>query len=251
MNSLRREEIKRYIERKGIVSLKELAVVFSSVSLMTIHRDLDFLEDEGTIIRMRGGAKYVGEYGAREMAFDQRAIENKEAKEIIAKKAASFVKTGSSIFLDAGTTMLALAREVPDVNVSVLTSAPNIAMEVAKKPNPTISLVGGTLNRTNMTLSGSSATDMISKVNVDVAFLVASGYSSEGGFTCGREGEAEVKMAIVKKARTTIMLMDRSKLDKMLPFTFAELSDINYFITDGPLPDGLVQAAKKAEVKLL
>ena len=101
MNSLRREEIKRYIERKGIVSLKELAVVFSSVSLMTIHRDLDFLEDEGTIIRMRGGATYVGEYGAREMAFDQRAIENKEAKESIAKKAASFVKTGSSIFLDA------------------------------------------------------------------------------------------------------------------------------------------------------
>ena len=47
------------------------------------------------------------------------------------------------------------------------------------------------------------------------------------------------------------MLMDRSKLDKMLPFTFAELSDVNYFITDGPLPDELVQAAKKAEVKLL
>ena len=86
---------------------------------------------------------------------------------------------------------------------------------------------------------------------MDVAFLVAS-HSSEGRLYLRQGREARVKNGHREKGPDHHHAhADRSKLDKMLPFTFAELSDINYFITDGPLPDGLVQAAKKAEVKLL
>lgn len=251
MTSVRREEIKRFIEEKGVVSLKELSAEFSSVSTMTIHRDLDALEDEGVIVRMRGGAKYVGSASNQEPAYDLRAVKNRAAKEVIAKKAAAFIGGGSAVFLDSGTTMMALAAAMPDVNVSVFTSGPNIALEAAKKQNPIISMCGGMLNRSNMTLTGSSATEMLSKINIDVAFLVASGYSGEGGFTCGREGDAQVKIGVVKKARTVIMLMDHSKLGKLLPFTFATMDDIDYLITEAPLPEELRAEAKNRNVTIL
>lgn len=251
MNSIRREEIKKFIEKNSIVSLKELAAEFSNVSVMTIHRDLDALEDEGVIVRVRGGAKIAHESQEKEPAFEMREDVNREAKEIIAKKAVDFIKSGSAVFLDAGTTTMALAKAIPDINVSVVTSGPNIALEVSNKTNPIVSVCGGTLNRSNLTLSGSSAIEMLSKINIDVAFLVASGYSHEGGFTCGRESEAYVKRTVANKARTVILLMDTSKVNKMLPFTFADLSDIDFIISDNPLPKDIVMAADKAGVSIL
>lgn len=250
MNSIRRSEIKKLIEKNGVISLKELAALFPSVSLMTIHRDLNALETEGVIVRVRGGAKYAGS-PTNEPAYDLRAIKNRLAKTTIAQKAASFINSGSAVFLDSGTTMMELATAMPDINASIFTSGPNIALEVAKKQRPNINLCGGFLNRSNMTLTGPSAVDMLSKINIDVAFLVASAFSLEGGFTCGGETDAQVKMEVVKKARTVILLMDSSKLGKLLPFTFATMSDIDYLICETDLPENVKAEAEKYNVKLL
>ncbi|MBP0989923.1 MAG: DeoR/GlpR transcriptional regulator [Oscillospiraceae bacterium] len=250
MKSIRRNEIKKLIEKNGVVSIKELSSMFPSVSLMTIHRDLDALETDGVIVRVRGGAKYAGSSN-HEASYDLRAVKNRIAKETIARKAAVFINGGSAVFLDSGTTMMELATAMPDVNAVVFTSGPNIALEASKKQNPSINLCGGSLNRSNMTLTGPSAVDMLSKINIDVAFLVASGYSLEGGFTCGRESDAQVKIEVVKKARTLILLMDSSKLGKLLPYTFANMSDIDYMISEAPLPDDVKKEAEKYGVKLL
>ncbi len=251
INNLRRDEIKKYIESKGVVTIKELSALFSSVSLMTIHRDLDTLEQEGYIVRVRGGAKYLGGSSDREPAYELRAIKNKRAKEAIAKKAAELFGGGRAIFIDAGSTMMELATVVPDIPASVVTNGPNIAMELAKKGNITVNLCGGTLNRSNLTLTGSAATEMLSHVNIDMAFIVASGYSMEGGFTCGRESEALVKREVIRKARTVAMLLDNSKIGGMLPFTFATMEDIDYMITEAPVPEAVSAEALGYGVKLL
>jgi len=225
INNLRRDEIKKYIENKGIVTIKELSSLFSSVSLMTIHRDLDTLEQEGCIIRVRGGAKYIGGSSDHEPAYELRATKNKKAKEIIAQKAVKLLSGGRAVFLDAGSTMMELAMVIPDIPASIVTNGPNIAMELAKRQNVTVNLCGGTLNRTNMILTGSAAIEMLSRINIDIAFIVASGYSAEGGFTCGKEAEAFVKHEVIRKARTVAMLLDNSKIGAMLPFTFANMED--------------------------
>ena len=56
MNQLRREHIGKFIQEKGAVTVKEISALFPDVSLMTIHRDLEKLEEEGVILRTRGGA---------------------------------------------------------------------------------------------------------------------------------------------------------------------------------------------------
>lgn len=251
INNLRREEIKKYIENQGVVTIKELSALFSSVSLMTIHRDLDVLEQEGYIVRVRGGAKYLGGTSDHEPAYELRAIKNKRAKEMIAQKASELFGGGRAIFIDAGSTMMEFATVIPDIPASVVTNGPNIAMELAKKGNITVNLCGGTLNRSNMTLTGSAATDMLMHVNIDMAFIVASGYSLEGGFTCGRESEAFVKREVIKKARTVAMLLDNSKIGGMLPFTFATMENIDYMITESQVPEAISDEALKYGVKLL
>lgn len=246
MNVLRRENMKRYIRERGIVSLKELSIAFPDVSVMTLHRDLSYLAGEGDIERIRGGAKFVGHSSSLE-----DAIPNKSAKDIIARKAVGFVQEGSAIYIDCGTTMLELAHIIPDIHLNVVTCGANVALEVAKKDRPTINLCGGVLNRNNLSTTGSFAEIILSQINIDVAFVAASGYSEEGGFTCSFESQASFRKLLIEKARSVIVLLDSSKIDRMLPFTFAGMKDIDYLISDKELPEATMLTAKQYGVKVL
>ena len=142
LNTLRREKIKEFIKHKQIVSLKELSGEFSDVSVMTLHRDLDFLAKEGVILRIRGGAKYL-EPMDRVQNEESADVCNKSQKDIVAQKAVGFIREGSSIFLDGGTTMMELAKIIPDMYLNVVTNGPDIALAIAEKMRPAITLCGG------------------------------------------------------------------------------------------------------------
>jgi len=249
MNGLRREKLLRYIEEKEAATLKEMKALFPDVSLMTIHRDLEYLEQRGIIQRVRGGAQAIGT--AVEPIFEAREQENSAFKRLIAQKAISLIKPGSSIFLDSGTSCFALARLMPDVEVNIFTIGPNIAIELMKLNNPSINICGGNLNRANLALSGQNTLDMIAEINIDTAFIGTGGYTRENGFTGGKESEARAKALVIKKARTVVALMDSSKLGKILPFTFARLSDFNYIINDGILPEDFLEEAGHLNVTII
>jgi len=247
--------LKGYILDKGEVHLKELEKLFPEVSSMTLRRDLDYLEEKGYILRIRGGAKSLNRLpGAQEDVFSQRAMEYTEAKMRIAQKALGFIERGRSIFIDSGTTMMCLAKIIPDENFSILTSGPNIGLEILKNNKPSVSLIGGQLSRNNLSTSGMISIELIRKINIDIAFMATSGFSLESGFTIGDLNESNLKRAVIKKARKNILLMDVSKLDKNLPFTFAVLKDIDVLITDkeaGEIPEPLLRAAEKTGVQIL
>lgn len=251
MNILRREEIKEFIKKKKVVSLKELSSNFKNVSVMTIHRDLDFLAEHGFIARIRGGAKYLDSADKTNMTQEPDDISHKPEKDIVAQKAVQFVREGSAIYLDSGTTMLELAKIIPDMYINVVTNGPNIALEIAEKIRPTINLCGGVLNRKNLCTFGFSAVEMLQKINIDVAFISSSGYSIEGGFTCGFEEQASLRRLLIEKARCVIILMDSTKIGKMLPYTFAQMEDVNYLITDNPASDELLATASEHNVTVL
>ena len=233
-----------------MVSLKELSSEFSTVSVMTIHRDLEFLAKQGFISRIRGGAKYL-ETADKADTAEQQDISNKSEKDIVAQKAVAFVQEGSSIFLDGGTTMLELAKIIPDMYLNVITNGPNIALEISEKMRPTINLCGGVLNRKNLSIFGSSALEMLSKINIDIAFISVSGYSTQGGFTCGFEEQAQLRKLLIEKARSVIILMDSTKFGKMLPYTFAKMEDVNYLITDKASSKEMLDDAARSNVTIL
>jgi DeoR family fructose operon transcriptional repressor len=246
LNIDRRSTIKQYIEEKGEVHLRELEELLPEVSSMTLRRDLIYLEEKGYVIRTRGGAvsvKHVATAG--EDMYSLRAAENMEGKTKIAKKAVEFVETGRSIYIDSGTTMMCLAKELPDENFSILTSGPNIGLEIIKKTKPSVVLTGGAISRNNLSTSGLNSLYLVKNINIDMAFMATSGYSLENGFTSGNFNECELKKLVIEKARKKILLMDITKIDKTMPYTFATLKDIDILICDADLPDDIKKAAQE------
>ena len=252
MNSERRRKIKELLYSKPFVSLKELTELFPNVSSMTVRRDIDYFEQQGEAIKVRGGArsmKFITT--SMEEEFPRRMQKNIHAKEILAKKAIEFLETGRSIFLDSGTTMLKMASMLPEERLSVITTGPNIAIELLHKKQTIVNIVGGMLNRDNISVSGTQATRFLDDINIDIAFIVPSGASAQTGLSCGNYSECEVKKLIVEKARKVIVLLDTSKLDKSLPYTFCDLKDIHSIITNGPLPSDIEGLAEEYGVHII
>ena len=253
MNLVRREKIRQFVEAQGVASLQQLLKLCPGISLMTIHRDLKYLESQGFLVKVRGGARCVVDHSG-EPAFAVREVLEQSAKRTIADKAVPLLLDSGSVFIDAGTTMMAFARQIPDIHANILTTGPNIALELATRPLLTISLCGGVLNKNNLTLSGTAALDYLGGINIDTAFIVPSGYGSQTGFTCGMEAEARIKKMIIKKARTRIIMVDSSKFERILPYTFAALSDFDYMITDlnpHELPANLIESTKDLPLHIL
>jgi DeoR family fructose operon transcriptional repressor len=249
LNVRRREIINAYIQNKGEAKLKELEKMFPEVSTMTLRRDLTYLESKGQVIRVRGGAKSINLLSnLKEDVYSMRVMENVDAKMNIAKKALEFIETGRSVFIDSGSTMMCLANILPDENLSILTSSPNIALEIIRHHNPSVTLTGGQLSRNNLSISGPNSLNFIKNINVDIAFMATSGFSLENGFTCGDYNECQLKETIIRKAQKVILLMDVSKIDKNMPFTFGILKDIHILVCDKPLPEKMVKAAQKCGV---
>lgn len=249
MNSIRQEQIRDYIEKNNVVTIKELHVLFPDVSLMTIHRDLDALEAAGDIVKVRGGARSVRHTG--DLGFDVRLRENNAGKREVANKALSLIQPNSSVFFDASTTNLILARCLPDIELNIFTTGPNIAIELCRLHNANITLCCGTMNRKNMALSGQNTLEMLEKINIDLALIGVSGCSAEAGFTCGTESDMVVKRKVIQKARTSVVLCDQAKFSRLMPYTFATFSDVDYLICDDAIPDGIAQTASTAGIKIL
>ena len=251
MNTLRRAAIRELLQSKPFVSLRELEKAFPDVSSMTLRRDIEYFEKIGEAIKVRGGARSMKFLTtSMEDSFKQRLNENTEAKDRIARCAISMLEVGRSMFFDSGTTMLRMAQLLPDERLTITTTGPNIALELLNKSLPIINLVGGMVNRDNISISGTPAMEFLDSINIDIAFIVPSGMSSKTGLTCGNYSECELKKLVVQKARRVIALMDTSKLDKSLPYTFCGIEDLDTIITDAPLPDDIMRQCEAAGVKV-
>ncbi|MBR3750691.1 MAG: DeoR/GlpR transcriptional regulator [Clostridia bacterium] len=252
MYSDRRELILKYIKESGQASLKELTELCPDVSDMTLRRDLAFLEEKGHIIRTRGGAVAASRAGVNaEDLYSRRAVLHTREKQEIAEKAQALVEPACAMYLDSGSTMLQFIKALPDDNYYIITSDPNIALEAVHKSKTTVTLVGGNLNRNTLSASGVHSMNFVNSVNIDIAFMSASGFNPQTGFTSGAFSECELKSAVMEKARTRVMLMDSSKLEKRMPFTFAHLSDIDVLVSDSKLDSEIRSLAEAENVRVI
>ena len=253
MSNARQEKILQVLEQKGDVQLQKLKDLFPEVSVMTLRRDLITLENEGHVIRTYGGAVSTGKLPGikgEEDAYTRRAAENVEAKMNIAEKALRLMEPGRSIYLDAGSTIMCLARMVEDESYSIITSGVNIALELIKKNKISAVALGGQLNRNTLSMSGPNAMAFLDTVNIDLAFMSASGFSLDNGFTVSNIYEGEIKRKVIARAKQVIALVDSSKVNKDLAFTYAYLKDIDIWICDSALSSDIMREAKKYKTEI-
>ncbi len=252
MNYPRKVLVREILVSKPFTSLKELEERFPEVSSMTLRRDIEFFERQGDVIKVRGGArsmKFITT--SMEESFSTRSGAYTFSKQKIAQAASVFIESGRSLFFDSGSTVMQLIPFIPKTRLSVNTTDPNLALELVKKDNVMVHIVGGLLSRDNLSLSGMQSIDYISKTNIDLAFISPSGFSLKYGFTSGNYTESELKSAIVKKAGCVIMMIHSSKIGKSLPYTFCELGNVQKLVTD-QMPDSeILDACRRCGVEVI
>ena len=252
MKRTRIEEIAELIDKRGKLTLKQLESHFPKVSQMTIRRDLMQLEEEGRIIRIRGGAMSVNEVEKTSgEPYTKKTTIHTDEKIAIAEKAAELIEEGISVFIDGGTTALYLAKEMPDVCCNVFTNGIAVAKELAKKKNVNINLLGGQLLRDNLSTVSSLAPIYFTDTNFEFAIMSAMAFTPESGFSCNSQAEADLLKLIRKKAKFLYMMLDSSKIGKIMPYTFARPKDVNVLITDEDFPTALKDIFKEMNVVVI
>jgi len=235
MSAQRRSRIGTLAARKGVVRTLELSRIFG-VSLVTIRNDLDLLAQEGVLIRDRGGA-VVNTNTALTTAFNQRAELSLDEKCRIGQVAARMVRPGDTIILDAGTTVMEMAKALVDVTpLTVVTNALNVAMQVGASRDVNVVLVGGSLNRDTISVIGPTASQHLADLMVQKVFLATHGMDEDGLVDPSLE-VAQVKRAMIQAARQVILLADSSKWRKAGFAKVVRLTAIHTVISDDKLPD--------------
>jgi len=227
----RQQHIADVARREGRVDVAELSAVLS-VTGETIRRDLSVLERQGLLRRVHGGAIPVERLGF-EPAFAARDTVLTAEKDRIAKAALAEVPAEGAILLDAGSTTGRLADALPvDRELTVVTHSLTIAMALSARPNLTLMLLGGRLRGRTLATVDAWALHALRDTFVEVAFIATNGVSVERGLTTPDTAEATVKRAAVASAQRTVLLADHTKVGNDCFARFADLADIDTFITD-------------------
>ena len=245
-------EVAELLDKRGKLSLEQLEAYFPNVSQMTLRRDLFQLEEEGKIIRVRGGAMSVREVQKTSgVPYTKKTTIHTDEKIVIAQKAAGLIDDGVSIFIDGGTTALYLAKEMPDKVCNVFTNGLAVATELSKKKNVVVNLLGGQLIKENLSTASSFSSLYFTDTNFELAIISSSAFTPENGFSCNSQVEAELLRVICKKAKFLYMMLDSSKIGKIKPYTFARPSDINVLITDNDFPEDLKDMFKSLDIVVI
>lgn len=246
----RRHSIAELVRRDGRGDAAELAARFR-VTPETVRRDLIDLERRGVLRRVHGGAIPVERF-RHEPAVPEKARLMAEEKQRIATAALDYIPRGGSILLDAGTTTGALAAIIPsDRDLTVVTNSLPNAMTMAARPSLNLLLVGGRVRGRTLADVDDWALRALSDLVVDVAFIAANGVSVERGLSTPDLSEAAVKRAMVAAGRRVVLLADHTKVGDQHFARFAEITDVDVFVTDRSLSANEVEAFERAGPKVV
>lgn len=222
------------------------------VSTQTIRRDLAHLERQGLVRRTYGGAITREALERSEPAFVAREATRAAEKRAIAQAALASLRCGETIFFDASTTVLTLARLLPDdwQGEIVVTSLP-AAMEVSRLPGAQLTVVGGEFRYSSRSFGGPLAEEMLQRLCVGTAYISARGLDLQRGLMEAHAGEAALKRIIMGNAARTTVLVDSSKLGATALHRIAPLNAVHTVITDSQAPAGLVAGMRKHGVEVL
>jgi DeoR/GlpR family transcriptional regulator of sugar metabolism len=251
--ALRRAQILDRIRREGGVTIADLTRVHA-VSNMTAHRDLEQLAREGLVQRVRGGARALGDgpVPSHPTAWDHRIGVAAAAKAAIADHAAGLIAPGSTIFLDASSTALALATRLmddPPYELTLVTNSPMIAATLRSEPIHAV-VCPGELDQPTRTITGRWTVEFIGRLNFDTAFVSCAGLTVEAGLTTSRSPIADVLRAARAVAGQTIGLVDSTKFGRASLVSIARAQELDAIVTDKNLERAAAAELRRAGVTL-
>lgn len=229
----RLEEIRRKLGEDGRLVSAELAR-WLEVSEDTVRRDLGELAARGQLRRVHGGAVPIS---TTDPDIRVRSLEHREEKQRIGAAASRLVRSGQLIFMDAGSTLIELARRMPrDYRGTVVTHSTGTATALAEFPNLEVLLLGGRLLKTSLTAVGAETIDAYRRIHADLCFLGVSAIHAGIGVTNLEHDECLVKRAMIANASRTVVLATADKIGVTASFEVAPVSAVDQLLTDARAP---------------
>ena len=244
----RRKKIQELIEREGIVNLQQLVDHFQ-VSIYTIRRDLNTLEEQGLLKKTHGGALKV-EKTRWIPSMETGKNEAFEEKKKISQRAAEFVENGDTIMLMGSTIALLMIPIIKDKSVTIVTNSLDVAKELSLLPNIETILIGGRIKNFRGNILGSRAVNELRNYYFDKAFIPCAGISSTFGVSTSTLDSADFVKTVIQCTRQNIIIADYRKIGRS---TFAKVSDlapIDLLITDDQADKDELHRLAKAGIRV-
>lgn len=217
------------ISENGQASISDL-VEKLQVSADTVRRDLTDLENQGLAQKNHGGA----------IALDLSAMNRQgrntllpKTKQQLGKKVAESVPAGSTLFLDAGSTVMAVATFLQGP-LKIITTSLDIAQHFSDRANIELILLGGQWDQKQRLFAGSATLSLLSRYRADIAILGACAIHAQLGLSASKEADADVKRAMLAASHDHWIVADHLKLNHCEPWLVSGLADIHQLFLDRP-----------------
>ncbi len=245
----RRQRLVLLVESRGAARLEELSAALG-VSQATVRRDLNAVATAGRLRRVHGGAVAVDQQ-IDEPLFDVKASAAAEEKGRIAARAVELLAPGDTVYLDSGSTVLALARLLHGwTRLTVVTNSLPIATELVGR-GPRLIMIGGELRATSRALVGPLTRLILDDLHLDRALMGTFALSLEDGLTTTDPSEAYTKQFVLSRAREVILLADSSKMETRSFVRAGRLEDIDIVVTDSGLDERIARILTRRGIRVI
>ncbi len=226
------------------------------VSVVTIRRDLDTLEQKGLLRRTHGGAVSIEplfyEPFRRDRSFLAQVERAADEKRRIGRAAAALITAGETIAVTPGTTTTEVIRGLPiNYNITVVTNTVNVAMELSKRKDVYVFVTGGHLHGEWFSLVGSAALRSLDNMLINTMFIGADGMDASWGASCFNADEAELNSTMMKLARRRVAVVDSGKLGVVANWRICKADELNVLVTDTTATDEMVAPFQKLGIEVM
>ncbi|MFV0432231.1 MAG: DeoR/GlpR family DNA-binding transcription regulator [Alphaproteobacteria bacterium] len=247
----RRYEIQKILQDEGAVSSQKLSSLFN-VSIMTIRRDLKYLDDKGIALRNHGGAIASNRF-VFVKNLTQKAKEAIEAKKAIGQYAAKNLVSAAneSIIVDAGSTTLEFVKHLPDTPINVMTNSLVAISTLAEHTHTNVYSVGGELQKGMMSFEGAMSDENLLSCNFSKAFIGVDGIDLQAGLTTTAEIGARLTRIMAEQSLEVYVLADTSKYNKRSFRTILGFNRITAIISNHGVPAEYKDFFAQKNIKLI
>lgn len=228
-------QLTQLVQEGGVIRLRDAASQLG-VSEMTIRRDIGADNDRlnclgGYIIPLQEGV------ASSDYVLDQENDSHAAAKMRACSAAAKLIEPYDTVFLDCGTTMPHLARQIPEnANVTVICYSLNVAEALAKRKDVRLIMLGGLYHAEAASFSSDESIEMLRRININKAFLSAGGVDAQHGVTCSHFHEVPIKQMAMQRSVQKHLVVDASKFGKVRAARYATIGDFQSVVADQPAP---------------
>ncbi|MBU2996480.1 DeoR/GlpR family DNA-binding transcription regulator [Cellulophaga baltica] len=244
----RQQAILNEVELHNRVLLTDVAELLE-VSIDTVRRDVKELDANSKLRKVHGGAVSMG--------FTNNATPNNNIyaladKILIAEKALTLLSDGKVIFIDGGTTCNEFVRLLPEnLKITCFTISLTVALKLQEKPNVRVIFIGGEIAKESQIAIGANVIHNLSEIKVDYSFIGTGYVDSLYGLTEFDYDIVQVKKAVIKASKKTVLLCISEKLNSQHRYKTCDINAINTMITELQPENNLLNLFRNHDIRIL